>query len=380
MSLEKKAKAAQLSVLSKYGVLADFSALEDAALDRALKGGVGKAIAQDLTFASWCDQLLGPGERLPVARFDGPVAGQTKLTKLAAGHDLVQSLKTRERQLQTSLKAAQSEIARLRSEVQAFQKTRAGSGVIDPISDIAQQLRSWYHRITPPLHRVVWDINEVEGAIFENQGPLNRDYRKQLVEIILNGLADLEYCGFSIDVELRSASSKEPIAPSVVLHRSRSCDSDEYGLGAFEFVVEGVQPDALNTISEPLWQERESQSINENIRYNCHVKVAHHQRLDIDEAEIFHLSCFMHKLFEAMARSSDRRSRGTLREHVILCLLLSCTAPCMPAATGRQDLPQLQDTFYGGHTPPARRDGGPNASAGKVVEHLFQILHAQTRR
>ena len=52
MGLEKKAKAAQLSVLSKYGVLADFSALEDAELDRALKGGIPAAAAQDLTFAT----------------------------------------------------------------------------------------------------------------------------------------------------------------------------------------------------------------------------------------------------------------------------------------------------------------------------------------
>ncbi|WP_199520607.1 hypothetical protein [Pseudomonas lactis] len=102
MGLEKKAKAAQLSVLSKYGVLADFYALEDAELDRALKGGIPAAVAQDLTFATWCDQLLGQGTRVPVARFDGSIAGQTRLTNLAAGHELVKSLKARDRQLQTS--------------------------------------------------------------------------------------------------------------------------------------------------------------------------------------------------------------------------------------------------------------------------------------
>ena len=380
MSLEKKAKAAQLAVLSKYGVLADFSALEDKILDRALKGGVPAGIAQDLTFATWCDQLLGAGARVPVARFDGQVAGQTRLTKLATGNALAQSLKTRDRRLQTSLKAAQAEIARLQSELQALQKIYDGSAIADPIPHTAQQLRDWYYRITPPLHRLVWDIKEVEGAIFEAQGPMNRDYRKQLVEIILNGLTDLEYCGFSIDVELRSESLEEPIAPSLVLHRSHSYDGNEYSHEAFEFIVDGVQPDALNTIKEPLRPENTSQSINEDIRYNCHVKVTHHPSLDIDETEIFHLSCFTRKLFEAMARSSDRRSRGTLREHVILCLLLSRTAPCMAKMVGRQHLPLLQDTFYDGRGHPAEQDGGPNVSAGKVVEHLFQVLRAQPGR
>ena len=382
MGLEKKAKAAQLSVLSKYGVLADFSALEDAELDRALKGGIPAAAAQDLTFATWCDQLLGQGTRVPVARFDGPIAGQTRLTNLAAGHELVKSLKARDRQLQTSLKAARLEIVTLQSELQALRQTRAHVVLVEPVSDIAQQLRDWYNRTTPPLHRILWEIKEIEGAIFEHQGQLNRDYRKQLVEIILNALADLEHLGFFIEVELRDASSREPIAPSVVLHRSQPFDGEEYEREGFAFVVDGVQPDVLEAASEFLWPGRALPSVNNQIRFDCHVNVALNQRLAMSEDEMFHLSCFMHKLFEAMARSGDHRPRGTLREKVILCLLLSCTAPCMPARLQRQELPRLQDTFYRGHSPLTAQDlnTDPNASAGKIVEYLFHILHAQIWR
>ena len=94
MGSESKAKAAQLSVLSKYGVLADFTDVEEVVLDRALKGRLSASASKELTFAHWRDQLLGPGVRLPVARFANPVPGQIRLGKLAVGQDLAASLKT----------------------------------------------------------------------------------------------------------------------------------------------------------------------------------------------------------------------------------------------------------------------------------------------
>lgn len=380
MGLEKKAKAAQLSVLSKYGVLADFSALENEELDRALKGGISAAAAQDLTFASWCDQLLGQGTRVPVARFDAQIAGQTRLTNLAAGNELVKSLKARDRQLQASLKTARLEIVELQSELEALRQGKVDAVFVEPISNGAQQLRDWYNRITPPLHRILWEIKEIEGAIFEYQGQLNRDYRKQLVEIILSALADLDDLGFFIEVELRDPSSREPVTPSVVLHHSQPLDGEEYKRKGFAFVIDGVQPDVLEAASEFLWPGRTLPSVNNQIRFDCHVNVTPNQRLVLGEDEMFHLSCFMHKLFEAMARSGDHRPRGTLREKVILCLLLSCTAPCMPVRSQRLDLPLFQDVFYGGHRPLAVHDTEPNVSAGKIVEYLFHILHAQILR
>ncbi|MBI6886072.1 MULTISPECIES: hypothetical protein [Pseudomonas] len=134
MGPESKAKAVQLHVLTKYGVLADFSELEDAALDRALKAKLQPAVAYDLTFAAWCDKLIGQGRRVPVARFDAPVPGQTKVSKLAAGYELSMSMKARDKQLQARLKAAQLEVVQLRTELEELREARAsaplvGSGV-----------------------------------------------------------------------------------------------------------------------------------------------------------------------------------------------------------------------------------------------------------
>ena len=112
MGSESKAKAAQLSVLSKYGVLADFTDVEEVALDRALKGRLSASASKELTFAHWRDQLLGPGVRLPVARFANPVPGQIRLGKLAIGQDFAASLKSRDRQLQARLKASELEVMR----------------------------------------------------------------------------------------------------------------------------------------------------------------------------------------------------------------------------------------------------------------------------
>ena len=84
MGLESKAKAAQLSVLSKYGVLADFTDVEEVVLDRALKGRLSASASKELTFAHWCDQLLGLGVRLPVARFAGQ--GRDQRIETIAAH------------------------------------------------------------------------------------------------------------------------------------------------------------------------------------------------------------------------------------------------------------------------------------------------------
>lgn len=382
MDLEKKARAAQLSVLSKYGVLADFSTLEEAELDRVLKGAVPAGAAQDMTFASWCDQLLGPGRRVPVARFDDPIAGQTRLSNLAVGHDLAKSLKARDKQLQTLIKTSQKEIEQLQAELQTLRQVQAHTASAEPVSNIAGALRNWYVDTTTSLHDILWEIKEIEGAIFNLQGKLNRDYRKRLVEIILHALDHLEHLGFHAVVELRDASLQEPVAPTVVLHHNQPLEDEEFEFEGFAFVVEGIQADVLEAASEYLYLGQALPAVDRHPRFNCHVNVTVSRRHALGEDELFHLSCFMYKLFEAMARSGDHRPRGTLREKVILCLLLSCTAPCMPARSQRPELLGLQDTFYKGHGPFASDDqhSDPNVSAGKIVEHLLHILQAQIWR
>ena len=151
VGLESKAKAVQLSVLSKYGVLADFSGLDAGSLDRALKGRLSVKASMDLTFANWCDQLLGPGERVPVARFDGQVPGQIRLNKLAVGRDLAASLKARDRQLQTKLKASEQEVTRVQDKLQELRQSKAHAALVESQSEAARRLKYWYHDTTDPM-------------------------------------------------------------------------------------------------------------------------------------------------------------------------------------------------------------------------------------
>jgi hypothetical protein len=382
VGLEKKAKAAQLSVLKKYGVLADFSDLEEVTLDRMLKGRLAAAIAQELTFANWCEQVLGQGRRVPIARFDHQVAGQTRLGNLAVLRDLAGSLKAHDRKAQTQLKASEQEVARLKAELNALRQSKTRTAVFAPLSDTAEALQYWYYETTAPLHRILWEIKEIEGGIFDNQGQFNRDYRQQLVEIILCALSSLESLGFCVEAELRDASPKEPVFPTVVLHRSHSTEGADFGVEGFAFEVKDIQPDVLVAASERLFLRRDLPEIDKRHRFNCHVKVSVSPRLAHSEDELFHLSCFIYKLFEAMARSGDSRPRGTLREKVILCLILSSTAPCMPARLKGLEMLRLQDTFYKGHEPIAWDSSKADAdvSAGKIVEHFFRTLHANVSR
>ena len=382
MGVESKAKAAQLSVLSKYGVLADFSELEEGALDSALKGRLSASASREMTFANWCDQLLGAGERLPVARFDHPVPGKTHLDKLAVGQDLAASLKSRDRQLQARLKASEQEVIRLQAELQQLRETKAPVALMEPVGEDARRLKYWYQETTNHLHNILWEIKEVDGHIFDHQGQLNRDYRQQLVEIILRALNDLARLGFFIEAELRDVSSKEPVAPSVMLHHTPADPDEPYLLDGFAFVVVDIQPDVLAAASECLFLGQVLPEIDKQHRFNCHVKVSWREVLELDKDELFHLSCFLHKLFEALARSNDGRPRGALREAAVLCLVLSCTAPCMPSRLQQSQVLRLQDTFYRGHKPSTSNTSARDmdVSAGKILEHLFHTLHALVTR
>lgn len=361
LGLEKKARGAQLSVLSRYGVMADFSALEEAELDQALKGSVPVKMAQNMTFASWCNQLLGRNIRVPVARFDGHVPGQTRLSNLSVGRDLAKNLKARDRELQSAISAAETQVDQLKAELKAL---RQGSAHAEPVSRISERLCNWYYTISVPLQKILEDIKEIEGPIFGHQGLSNRDYRKQLFEVVLHALNNLECIGFSINVEMHDNSNKEPVSPSVLMHRSQVPDADGFDVKCFDFVIDDIQIDVFEEVSECFGSWQPQSAINADRRFNCHVKVIASQQLGLSEGELPHLSYFMHKLFEAIVRSGDSKPRGTLVEKVILCQLLSCTAPCMPA-TSQQLRPVFSDDF----------NSDSNIPAGVIVDHLFQILH-----
>lgn len=385
MSREKKAKAAQLSVLSKYGVLADFSALLDDHLDRALKAPVAAKAAQEMTFASWCNQMMGQGVRVPVASFPEKTPGKTLISNLAVATDLGKDLKARDRQHQALIKDYQQQIEQLQAELQSLKQRQADVAAPAPVwlDTMPARLGRWYDDTTERLHSMLWEIQEIEGALFDHQGQLNRDYRQRIVEIIGIALPYLDSVGFRVDVQLQEVSDQRPAPEPVVLYQSPAREDDGHGFERFSFKVDGVQADVIEAAGDYIFPRQTWPTIEKQARFNCHVEVTVSRAHGLDKDDFFHVSCFLHKLFEAMARSGDKRPRGTLREKVILCLLLAKTAPCVTARTQRpeQELPRLQDTYFRGVIPREenRSRVESDVSAGKIVEHLLHIMYAQTR-
>ncbi|MCP8465082.1 hypothetical protein NK553_14105 [Pseudomonas sp. ZM23] len=367
MSQSRKIRAAQLSALKKYGVLADFSSLNNEQLDRVIKGVVPAKAARDMTFAAWCDQLLGDDVRVPVARFNDAPAGQMRLGNLAIRGDLVKNIKALERQHQASLKAAQ-----YKQGESASAAAQTDNVPLDEPPGITHALRNWYSQTAAPLRQLLGEVKETDGHIFNQQGESNKDYRTQLMQAVVQALSDLEYLDFCSTVEARETTSREPSPLTVMLYRSPT--REEGALKTFEFAIEGIQLDVWEAANEYL------PSIDKNSRFDCHVRVSISQRHQLSDEELFHLECFLLKLFEATARSSDRRPRGALRETLILCLLLSETAPCMPSRMRLQELSCLRSQHYAEPLPGIRGRTNKDADipAGKIVDYLLQLLREFT--
>ncbi|HCH75433.1 MAG: hypothetical protein CMK96_11045 [Pseudomonas sp.] len=372
--LQKKAREAQQQVLGKYGVLADLSGLDEAQLDRALEMKVALGSAQHMTFAGWCDQLLGPGVRVRVATFDD-VAGQTKVSSLIAGRDLSTTLKAMEKKHHASLRIERDQVKQLRAEVQALEQAATTSASVEKSVPAMSTLGGWYYLTAASLMPFLYNINEVDGPIFEYQGAVNRDYRRGLVKIILDALHYLDNLGFQIEVVLRETTNQGKISP-VILYRSLEFRENLYCYG-FDFSVDEIQADIIEAGRAHFSLENEYAEMDQDIRFDCHVAVV--PRETTDDKELYHLSCFLHKLFEAVSRSADGRPRGALLEKIILAMLLSRTAPCMAGQVEGPRAWQLRrDSYHTFYLLPEDGAGnmknGPNVSAGKILEIFFQVM------
>ncbi|MCQ4227288.1 hypothetical protein [Stutzerimonas stutzeri] len=372
LKVEDKRKAAQLAVLKKYGLLADFSALTGPELDRVLKCSVSAKAARDMTFAHWCDQILGPNKRVPVARFD-KAAGQNRLCNITVGSDLADRLKADDKETQTFIRT-------LQHELDAGKKLQTAAPSAEPGTDIEKALRDWYRMTSSPLSRILQDIKDIEGAIFDNQGQQNRDHRKNIAKAILDAVQDLAHLGFRTEVTLREKTSADAVViPLVVPHRYAD-EPEEGGLEHIRLVVGEVQADVFEAARGYRHTDQALPAVDADLRFECQVSLSI-QRHALKEADLFHLSCFVRKLFEAMARSGDRRSRGALRETVILCLLLSRTAPCSVAIAQRPRPLYEQYTLHDMNgSLELHKSVDFDLSAGKIVEHMFNIMQAQTYR
>jgi DNA-binding Lrp family transcriptional regulator len=364
----------QLKILKRYKLLVDCSELDETVLVRISKR-LPKADEKEApTFASWCDQVFGKGIRVPVARFQGGIAGKTHLSSLTDELGLTETLRQQEKVHKAAVKALEHDIAQIKSEhAMAFANIRTPPKERGRFS---WDLRYWYSEVSRELRQLLPGIKEVEGYIFEYEGASNRDYRTHLVDIILSSVRQLESLGFDVVVELEDVKHNSESARNMVFHRTRTVDLEGGARKLFGFTVQKMPIDIIkpmhSTLSDPGIPA---------LSLPCRVSVGGRHIEHECEDEISHLSYMVHKLFLALAKSADHVPRGVLREKILVCLMLCWTAPCMPAnELGRPMTPRGR--HYGGYDEDEDEANleKTDIPVGKVVQHLFELMHENVDR
>lgn len=330
---------AQLEIFNRYQILIDCSKLEESVLKRILEKHTSIGDLSNLTFAHWCDQVLGEGIRVPVARFDPYVSGQTRLSNPS--------------QVYHSL--------HFQSQSQ-------------PQGEFLQEHRHWYRGVRSFLLAALGEVKDVEGHIFNYQGASNRDYRSYLSSHVLQALVGLSELGLNSVVELEeirsdSKRAREPV-PKIIFYQSRFSRPHSFDYPIINFSISEMPFDILTLVQGTNDVEEPS---DPTLKFRCHVEV--YSEAETNRVETFHLSCFLHKLFLALAKSADHVARGILREKLILASLLTWTAPCMATrerAHGYKSMHIATENLHLGRFTEAIQNC--DASAGAIIAHLSSLL------
>lgn len=368
---------AQQKVLNQYALLVDCSELDDTVLERIARRLPAVNENDALTFASWCNQVFGEGIRVPVVRYGYDVAGQTHMSSLSDELGLVKNLRQQKKEHRAATTALKQEIARLKAEhaiTLAVAIAEKSSGPPPKIlSELSVRLRDWYWGISHGLQKLLPDINEVKGHIFEYQGASNRDYRTRLVDLIFLSLQQLESLGFEVVAEQQVAIQKDKITPNITIYRTNPVGREGNACESFSFTIREMPTDILMLANQHTGQD---DPITPIPRQPFHVSVAGEWSDAEQGVEVSHLSYVLQKLFLALAKSADNVPRGVLREKILLCLMLCWTAPCMPA----QKRGQYISLMNCGYRAKAIRDETLDIPAGTVIQHLFTVAEANFNR
>lgn len=299
----------QLNILERYDVLLECSEIDDNTLSKLSKR-LPKANGNHATFARWCDHVLGD-HRPAVARFEHPVAGQTHIDTLRLG--LRPGLASREKILAAQVRQLQKQVDTLQAQ-QLPAPTHA-----QPVPDDQQihWIHAWqyfYAGRRDMLQTLLADVRDIEGHIFAAQGKRNCDYRQVLNEGIRYMLQGLERLGFIIDVRLTTFAVHGLTSQCFDYHRTQEQPSHFDQL--FSFEVAEMPTDILT----PLPIEISEKSM-------CKVSVYRGGAERASPEEIQHIGAFLHRMFAALAKAADHVPRGGLREHLLLALMLSWSAP-----------------------------------------------------
>ncbi|MFV3288996.1 hypothetical protein ACNFBR_09680 [Pseudomonas sp. NY11955] len=299
----------QLSILKRYDVLLDCNEFDDSTL-RKLSKRLPKANGEHATFARWCDHVLGD-YRPAVARYEYAVAGQTRIDTLRLG--MREGLSNRE-------SALTAEVEELKKQINALQaKQSALPPQVQPALDIEQvhwehAWQYFYAGRRDVLRSLLADVRDIEGHIFDSQGERNRNYREVLDEGIRYMLEGLQRLGFIIDVTLTTA--REHGFKPQYFDYHRTPDRDNRFDPLLSFKIREMPTDIL----VPLPEAVSDKSL-------CHIALYRGSAERATPEEVEHLGAFLHRMFAALAKSADHVPRAGLREHLLLALMLSWSAP-----------------------------------------------------
>lgn len=315
MDREELEQWVQFRILKRFDVLVDCSYLETSLLGKLAKR-LPRTTGENLTYASWCEQVFGSGLRPLVAINRNEVAGQTRLSSLGLG------LASELRRQQRALKELQSRLDQ-RSEERSAPPEAAPPPLPAIETSESWGWRNFYSGGWRGLRRLLGKVENVgHGHVFDYQGATNRDYRVELIELVRSTLSDAAQAGFGVNATFPAEKTENFAVAARVFYGSPG-EALRYSVGSF--VVNEMPTDILH-LTDSFHQQASEEVRDEKASLVVEVYELG-TTAPLDDAAVQHFIHYLQKLFQALAKSADSVPRGVLREKILLGLILSISAP-----------------------------------------------------
>ncbi|MCJ8174752.1 hypothetical protein MRS45_01415 [Pseudomonas viridiflava] len=315
MDREELEQWVQFRILKRFDVLVDCSYLETSLLKKLAKR-LPRTTGENLTYAAWCAQVFGLGLRPLVAINHNEVAGQTRISSLGLG------LASELRRQQRTFKELQS---RLDQRLEEGSTPPEVAPTPLPAIETSESWgwRNFYSGGWRGLRRLLGKVENVgHGPIFDYQGATNRDYRVELIELVLSTLADAAQVGFGVNATFPAEKIEDVAVAARVFYCSQG-EAPRYSVGSF--VVDEMPTDILH-LTDSFHRQASEEVRDEKASLSVEVYELG-TTAPLDDAAVQHLIHYLQKLFQALAKSADSVPRGVLREKILLGLMLSISAP-----------------------------------------------------
>lgn len=359
----------QLKILKRFDVLVDCSDLSETVLGKLLKR-LPLPIGDNLTFASWCDQVFGSGVRPLIVYQHDEVSGQTRMTTLTLG--LADQLRRQDR----SLKALQKKLDQTLPAQQEPVITGLPASAPDVETEESWRWRSFYSSGRDGLHRLIGTVEGIERVhIFDYQGATNRTYRIELLKLVKNTLTQLKQMGIGVTATFPPLQFGAFAVDTKVFY-GNPAEARDHLIRSFS--VDEMPTDILY-LPEDGCQGASAEETPKNASFMVELHILDNAKFS-DDAAMQHLSFYLQKIFQALAKSADHVPRGVLREMLLLGVMLSMTAPNVPIERTLSDLPfaTFLSTFDDSWRP--REERKTELDPGQILSLLMAVLGSNLHR